>query len=211
MVTSSIRSQRRQHAERDVDPRRPSSSALASESRCWSRPVRRGPTRSAPSPSPRGSPPRRTPPWPPWWWMATPMTPEPLPTTLLPVEDLSTADIDEHRRFTFQFGTPINPTETGSGSTARYSMANRDDAVVRLDTIEEWVIRNVVEQLASVPHPHQRLSGRRGQWAADARALPRGHDGHPALRRVHDADAVPSTFRAAGSSTATSWCTRTTA
>ena len=40
------------------------------------------------------------------------MTPQPLPTTLLPLEDLSTAEIDERRQITFQFGPPINPTQT---------------------------------------------------------------------------------------------------
>ncbi|MBA2520089.1 MAG: multicopper oxidase family protein [Chloroflexia bacterium] len=70
------------------------------------------------------------------------MTPQPLPTALLPVEDLSTAVIDEHRRFTFQFGTPINPPETRFWINSKQFDGERDDAVVRLNTTEEWVIRN---------------------------------------------------------------------
>jgi FtsP/CotA-like multicopper oxidase with cupredoxin domain len=71
-----------------------------------------------------------------------PMTPEPLPTTLLPVEDLSTVDIDEQRRFTFQFGTPVNPPDTRFWINNKQFDGERDDAVVRLNTTEEWVIRN---------------------------------------------------------------------
>ncbi len=40
------------------------------------------------------------------------MTPQPLPTTLLPIEDLSTLSADEidgHRQITFQIKPPINP------------------------------------------------------------------------------------------------------
>jgi suppressor of ftsI len=77
------------------------------------------------------------------------MTPQPLPTTLLPLEDLSTADIDERRRITFQFGTPINPPETRFWINHRQFDPDRDDAVVRLNTIEEWVIRNA----SSTWHP----------------------------------------------------------
>ncbi len=72
-----------------------------------------------------------------------PMTPEPLPTTLLPVEDLSTVDIDAQRRFTFQNGTfPPNPRDTSFWINNQQFDGSRDDAVVRLNTTEEWVIRN---------------------------------------------------------------------
>ncbi len=72
----------------------------------------------------------------------TAVTPQPLPTTLLPVEDLSTVAVDEHRRFTFQFGAPINPPETRFWINSKQFDGERDDAVVRLNTVEEWTIRN---------------------------------------------------------------------
>jgi FtsP/CotA-like multicopper oxidase with cupredoxin domain len=72
-----------------------------------------------------------------------PMTPEPLPTTLLPVEDLSTVNIDAQRRFTFQNGTfPSTPRDTSFWVNSKAFDGTRDDAVVRLNTTEEWVIRN---------------------------------------------------------------------
>jgi FtsP/CotA-like multicopper oxidase with cupredoxin domain len=72
-----------------------------------------------------------------------PMTPEPLPTTLLPVEDLSTVDIDAQRRFTFQNGTfPATPQDSSFWVNNKAFDGTRDDAVVRLNTTEEWVIRN---------------------------------------------------------------------
>ena len=72
-----------------------------------------------------------------------PMTAEPLPTTLLPVEDLSTADIAAQRWFTFQNGTfPPLPADTSFWVNNKAFDGTRDDAVVRLNTTEEWVIRN---------------------------------------------------------------------
>jgi FtsP/CotA-like multicopper oxidase with cupredoxin domain len=72
-----------------------------------------------------------------------PMSPEPLPTTLLPVEDLSTAEIDAQRRFTFQNGTfPPIPRDSSFWINNKAFDGTRDDAVVRLNTTEEWVIRN---------------------------------------------------------------------
>src|SRR5215212_5684711 len=47
------------------------------------------------------------------------MTPQPLPTTLLPFEDLSTADIDERRRISFQIKPPIQPPTGPHGPTAQ--------------------------------------------------------------------------------------------
>ena len=77
------------------------------------------------------------------------MTPQPLPTTLLPLEDLSTAEIDERRQITFQFGPPINPPQTIHPIDHKVFDPNRDDQVVQLDTTEEWVIRNA----SSTWHP----------------------------------------------------------
>ena len=49
-------------------------------------------------------------------------TPQPLPTTLMPLEDLSTLSADEidgHRQITFQIKPPINPRASRPRSTAR--------------------------------------------------------------------------------------------
>ncbi len=70
------------------------------------------------------------------------VTPQPLPTTLLPLEDLSTAEIDQRRQITFQFGPPINPPQTIHPIDHQIFDANRDDQTVQLNTTEEWVIRN---------------------------------------------------------------------
>ena len=70
------------------------------------------------------------------------MTPQPLPTTLLPLEDLSTAEIDQRRQITFQFSPPIGPHEAVFWIDHQQFGGDRDDQVVRLNTTEEWVIRN---------------------------------------------------------------------
>jgi FtsP/CotA-like multicopper oxidase with cupredoxin domain len=70
------------------------------------------------------------------------MTPQPLPTTLLPLEDLSTADVDERRQITFQFSPPVGPPNAIFWIDHQVFDGNRDDQVVRLNTTEEWVIRN---------------------------------------------------------------------
>jgi FtsP/CotA-like multicopper oxidase with cupredoxin domain len=70
------------------------------------------------------------------------VTPQPLPTTLLPLEDLSTAEIDERRQITFQFGPPIDPPHTVHPIDHQIFDGNRDDQTVQLNTTEEWVIRN---------------------------------------------------------------------
>jgi suppressor of ftsI len=70
------------------------------------------------------------------------MTPQPLPTTLLPLEDLSTAAIDQRREITFQFSPPIGPPNAIFWIDHQVFDGNRDDQVVRLNTTEEWVIRN---------------------------------------------------------------------
>ena len=77
------------------------------------------------------------------------VTPQPLPTTLLPVEDLSTAEIDQSRQITFQFGPPINPPQTIFWIDHQIFDGERDDQTVQLNTTEEWVIRNATAN----PHP----------------------------------------------------------
>lgn len=73
----------------------------------------------------------------------TPMTPEPLPTTILPLEDLSTAAIDQRRVITFQFSPPIGPTGSIFWIDHKaFAGGDKDDQVVKLNTTEEWVIRN---------------------------------------------------------------------
>ena len=74
------------------------------------------------------------------------VTPQPLPTTLLPMDDLSTAQIDERRRITFQIKPPINPMQVTAQINSKVFDPNRDDQVVRLNTTEEWVIRNASTQ-----------------------------------------------------------------
>jgi FtsP/CotA-like multicopper oxidase with cupredoxin domain len=78
------------------------------------------------------------------------VTPQPLPTTLLPVEDLSTVEVDEHRRITFQMKPPVAPPIGARGPAAmidsHFFDAERDDQVVRLNTVEEWVVRNASTQ-----------------------------------------------------------------
>ena len=70
------------------------------------------------------------------------MTAQPLPTTLLPLEDLSTAEIDQRRTITFQFSPPIGPHNAIFWIDHQQFGGDRDDQVVRLNTTEEWVIRN---------------------------------------------------------------------
>jgi len=80
------------------------------------------------------------------------VTPQPLPTTLLPLPlgDLSTAEVDGRRRITFQMKPPIAPPTGLRGPAAlidsRFFDAERDDQVVRLGATEEWVIRNASTQ-----------------------------------------------------------------
>ena len=70
------------------------------------------------------------------------VTPQPLPTTLLPVEDLSTVEVDQRRQITFQFGPPINPPQSIFWIDHEIFNGDRDDQTVQLNTTEEWVIRN---------------------------------------------------------------------
>lgn len=76
-------------------------------------------------------------------------TPRPLPTTLIPFEDLSTARIDNRRRVTFQVKPPIGPNDSAFQISSQKFDAARDDQIVRLNTTEEWVIRNA----STVWHP----------------------------------------------------------
>ncbi len=76
-------------------------------------------------------------------------TPQPLPTTLMPHEDLSALssdEIDGNRRITFQIKPPINPRTVTAQINSHIFDPNRDDQVVRLNTTEEWVIRNASSQ-----------------------------------------------------------------
>jgi len=77
------------------------------------------------------------------------MTPQPLPTTLVPHEDLaalSSDEIDGNRQITFQIKPPINPRTVTAQIDSQIFDGNRDDQVVRLNTTEEWVIRNASTQ-----------------------------------------------------------------
>jgi FtsP/CotA-like multicopper oxidase with cupredoxin domain len=79
------------------------------------------------------------------------MTPQPLPTTLLPLplgdlSALSADEIDGNRRITFQIKPPISARTVTAQIDSKIFDANRDDQVVRLDTTEEWVIRNASTQ-----------------------------------------------------------------
>ena len=67
----------------------------------------------------------------------------------MPLEDLSTLSADEidgHRQITFQIKPPINPRALTAQIDSQIFDANRDDQVVRLNTTEEWVIRNASTQ-----------------------------------------------------------------
>jgi FtsP/CotA-like multicopper oxidase with cupredoxin domain len=70
------------------------------------------------------------------------MTPEPLPTTLLPLEDFSHDDIAQRREITFQFSPPIGPNQSIFWIDHKQFGGDRDDQVVQLGTTEEWTIRN---------------------------------------------------------------------
>ena len=72
----------------------------------------------------------------------TAMTPEPLPTTLLPLEDFSNDTIAQRRQITFQFSPPIGPNQSIFWIDHRQFGGDRDDQVVQLGTTEEWTIRN---------------------------------------------------------------------
>ena len=67
-----------------------------------------------------------------------PMEPAPLPTTLLPVEDLSEAEIDERRVVTFQG----NQDGLAYAIDGKAFVEDRVDQTVKLGATEEWVIRN---------------------------------------------------------------------
>ena len=138
------------------------------------------------------------------------MTPQPLPTTLLPVEDLSTAQIDRSRQITFQFGPPINPPQTIFWIDHQIFDGERDDQTVHLNTTEEWVIRNATANW----HPFHIHINDYQVTAVNGKPVP--------LRYKEDTTAVPPfgeitmrtrfrIFQAAGSTTATSCCMKTKA
>jgi FtsP/CotA-like multicopper oxidase with cupredoxin domain len=66
------------------------------------------------------------------------MEPAPLPTTLLPIRDLSDVEIDGQRVITFMESS----TGPAFNVDGKAFVEGRVDQVVKLDTIEEWVIRN---------------------------------------------------------------------
>lgn len=66
------------------------------------------------------------------------MEPAPLPTTLLPVEDLGNAEIAERRVITFQ----ENKVAPAFAIDDKAFIEDRVDQTVKLGTTEEWVIRN---------------------------------------------------------------------
>ncbi|MGD9891067.1 MAG: multicopper oxidase family protein [Dehalococcoidia bacterium] len=70
------------------------------------------------------------------------MTPQPLPTTLMPFDDLSNARIDGRRQVTFQIKPPIGGFLGAFQVSGQDFDGARDDHVVRLNTTEEWTIRN---------------------------------------------------------------------
>jgi FtsP/CotA-like multicopper oxidase with cupredoxin domain len=94
-----------------------------------------------------------------------PVTPQPLPDTLLPLEDLSTAQVDRRRQVTFQIKPPIGGFVGGFQISGQDFDATREDHVVRLNTVEEWTIRNS----STVWHPfhihinHYQVVGYNGQ------------------------------------------------
>jgi FtsP/CotA-like multicopper oxidase with cupredoxin domain len=67
-----------------------------------------------------------------------PVEPMPLPTTLLPIRDLSDAEIDEYREITFKESS----TGPAFNIDGKAFVMDRVDQVVKLDTVEEWTIRN---------------------------------------------------------------------
>jgi len=70
-----------------------------------------------------------------------PVTPTPLPTTLLPFEDLSQLPVDRQRHLTFQImGSPSQFLIDG-----QMFDPDRIDQTVQLNALEEWVIHNTSE------------------------------------------------------------------
>jgi len=74
------------------------------------------------------------------------VTPQPLPTTLLPFDELAQAPVDRKRTLTFQFEPPITPGSANYYISYQVFDPNRDDQVVKLNTTEEWTIRNATNQ-----------------------------------------------------------------
>ncbi len=78
-----------------------------------------------------------------------PVTPQPLPARLLPFADLSRLPVDRRRQITFQVQSPIGPGISSFPISGQLFDADRIDTRVRLNTTEEWVIRNA----STVWHP----------------------------------------------------------
>jgi len=67
-----------------------------------------------------------------------PVEPMELPTTLIPIRDLGDANLDGRREITFQESS----TGPAFNIDGKAFVMDRVDQVVKLDTIEEWTIRN---------------------------------------------------------------------
>src|SRR5690606_16383043 len=67
-----------------------------------------------------------------------PVEPMELPTTLIPVRDLSDAEVDGRREITFKESS----TGPAFNIDGKAFVMDRVDQVVKLDTIEEWTLRN---------------------------------------------------------------------
>jgi suppressor of ftsI len=67
-----------------------------------------------------------------------PVEPAPLPTTLMPIKDLTDAEIATRREITFKEAN-VSPAFNIDGKAF---VEDRVDQVVKLNTVEEWVIRN---------------------------------------------------------------------
>ncbi len=67
-----------------------------------------------------------------------PVEPMELPTTLLPIRDLGDAELDGRREITFKESS----TGPAFNIDGKAFVMDRVDQVVKLDTIEEWTVRN---------------------------------------------------------------------
>jgi suppressor of ftsI len=108
-----------------------------------------------------------------------PVTPQPLPATLLGFDDLSTLPVDRRRQITFQVRSPIGPGVSTFPISGQLFDADRIDAQVRLNTTEEWVIRNA----STVWHPFHIHINPYQVMAVNGAALP--------LRSYEDTTGVP--------------------
>ena len=92
-------------------------------------------------------------------------------------------------------GRSRSPTRTDRlGSHRRQAFdPDRVDQTIKLGALEEWTIRNDSDDLAPVPHPHQRLPGRRDRRGAVRGPQPAGHGAPPAQRLGDDSASASPT------------------